>query len=366
MTRATDPAAAAVRLLVAAPNWLGDAVMTSPLLDLLAGARDHRDRPPTVILAIRRRWAPLFKDDPRVAEILPMARTGRHRGVAGLWRLAADWRRARCAGVVLGPPSLRMGLVARLAGLRHRAGYRTDGRGVLLNHGLAVPRRGEWHHADELTELGRTLLAAVDLSVPGMPLVPDILPGCAQVAPFLAAGPPVWILAPGATYGEAKVWPLGPAAAFVAEAVRTAGRRVVVLGDAQAAAVTRDLTRESGVPCREEMAGGAGLVDLAGKTNLMEAVSFLKGAEAFVGNDSGLMHLAGALGVPTVGIFGSSNPDWTAPRGPRTAVVAADGFPCRPCYLRRCDQPVFCLDQVPASRVMSILMDLLDRPPKEG
>jgi len=361
MMRATEAAAGPLRLLVAAPNWLGDVVMTSPLLDVLADARDAAERPPQIVLAIRRRWSRLYADDPRVSEIIPVARSGRHGGLSGLWRLGRDWRQTRCTGVVLGPPSLRSGLAARLAGVRHRVGYRSDGRGFLLTLGLPRAPRGERHHADELAELGRALAAATGLRPGPRPAARVILPGCVSIPARTTAGPAVWIFAPGATYGEAKVWPLRHAAGFVERAVRDAGRRVVVLGDAQAGQAAADLARESGVPHRHELAGEAGIVDLAGRTDLAEAVAVLKTAEAFVGNDSGLMHLAAALGVPTVGVFGSSNPDWTAPRGPWTTTVAAEGFPCRPCYRRRCDQPVFCLDEVPASQVLTALNGLLER-----
>lgn len=361
MARTTEATAQPVRLLVAAPNWLGDVVMTSPLLDTLADARDAAGRPPHLVLSVRRRWSALFRDDPRVGEILPVERGGRHRGPAGIWRLARDWRRARCAGVALGPPSLRVGLAACLGGLRQRVGYRTDGRGFLLNRGLPCARRGADHHETELTQLGRVLMENTGLTPGDRPADRQLLPGCAGVPARSTDGPPVWVFAPGATYGEAKVWPLRHAAAFVGEAVRRRERRIVVLGDIQAAAAAADLAREAGVPCRQEMAGGAAVVDLAGRTDLLEAVAVLKAAEAFVGNDSGLMHLAAALGVPTVGVFGSSNPDWTAPRGPWTDTVAAEGFPCRPCYLRECDQPVFCLDEIPSARVMSALTALLER-----
>ncbi len=354
----------APRLLLLAPNWLGDVVMASPLLSLLAGAVDDRGRVATVVLAVRRRWAPLFEDDPRVARILPVERTGHHRGLGGLWKLGRDLRRVGADGVVLGPPSLRAAAVAALAGLPVRVGYRSDGRSALLTHGRRVPVRGAQHHGDELLALGRDLLAAVGLrsvTGPGDPGRPG-LPGCANVLPIRGGDEgPVWVFAPGTTYGEAKVWPVAPATAFVDAAVAREGVRVVLLGDAAAGGFAREMAAASGVAWRKELPGGPGVVDLTGTTSLLDAVTMLKTAAAFVGNDSGLMHLAAALGVPTVGIFGSSNPDWTAPRGPWIATVAADGFPCRPCYRRRCNQAEFCLDRVGADEVLATTTALRDR-----
>jgi heptosyltransferase-2 len=345
---------------VVAPNWLGDVVMGSALLDVLAGARGPAGEPVEIVLAIRRRWAPLFARDPRVAAVLPVERTGRHRGLTGIWRLGRDWRRSRCRGVVLGPPSLRVALAARLAALPERVGRRSDGRGFLLNRGLPVLPRGERHHADELADLGRELLAAVGADAAPEPAAARPLPGCAATPARTTAGPGLWVFAPDATYGEAKVWPSRHAAAFLRAAVLDEGRRVALLGDAAATAAAVRLAAAAGLPRRTDLAGEAGLVDLTGRTDVAEAVAVLKAAEGFVGSDSGLMHLAAALEVPTVGVFGSSNPDWTGPRGPWTAVVAAEGFPCRPCYLRRCDQPVFCLEEVPATRVLAALKGLLE------
>ena len=100
-------------------------------------------------------------------------------------------------------------------------------------------------------------------------------------------------------------------------------------------------------------------MDLTGRTDLVEAVAVLKSSSAFIGNDSGLMHLAAALGKPTVGIFGSSNPDWTAPVGPRTRAIIPHGFACRPCYLKKCNQPVFCLETVEAGAVLTAVEEMI-------
>jgi len=345
-------------ILVLAPNWLGDVIMGSPLLSRLAAAAGPDGRRPAVHLAVRRPWAPLFARDPRLAGLVTVERRGRHGGPAGILRLGADLRRVGADAVVLGPPSLRAGLAARLSGAKVRVGYRSDGRGFLLNEALPVPARGSRHHADELTALGDRTLAACGLAagdreredawglLPGLREAPAADPG---------AGPPVWVLAPGTTYGEAKVWPLANAAEFARRAVADRGVRLALLGDAAAGAFAAELVRMVPGGARRDLPGPAGLVDLTGRTTVAEAAALLRASEGFVGNDSGLMHLAGALGVPTVGLFGSTNPGWTAPLGPAVRVVAADGFPCRPCYRRTCNQPVFCLATVGAGPVLAAL-----------
>ena len=346
------------RLLVLAPNWLGDAVMLSPLLSLLDAARDPQGRRPHLTLAVRRRWLPLFRTDPRCDHLVPVSRSGSHGGLTGMVRLGRDLRALQPDALVLGPPSLRAALVAVLSGARIRVGYRGDGRTVLLSHALTRPVRGSRHHVDELLDLGRATVAACGLTMTDAGETGAILPGCADIpAATCDPGPEVWVLAPGTTYGEAKTWPVSRVAEFLDAAVSTEGVRVVLLGDASARTFVDEVATVVRAPWRTRIPGEAGVIDLVGTTGLDEAVAVLKAARAFVGNDSGLMHLAGALGLATVGIFGSSSPDWTSPLGPRTRTLVAEGFDCRPCYLRRCNQTAFCLDTIGAADVLAAVRE---------
>ncbi len=226
MNSAAPPSSAATRLLVLAPNWLGDAVMTTPLISWLAGLRDPAGRPPEIVLAVREAWLPLFRGDPRITHLVPVARPGEHAGLLGVPRLAARLRSFDCEGAVLGPPSLRAALIARLAGVRVRVGYGGDGRGFLLNP--AVPRRlrGERHFVDEMLDLGPVLAdrsgwTAAAEDGPGLPA----LPGCAGEEALDLSGRPLWILGPGATYGEAKTWPPRRVAELAALAIARHGAR---------------------------------------------------------------------------------------------------------------------------------------------
>jgi len=356
------------RVLFLAPNWLGDAVMSAPLLNLLH--RSVMKSPPVqfdLVLGVRRPWAPLFRSDPRIAELLEIDRGGDHSGLIGFARLVRQVREGRFSAIVLGPPSLHVGLVAAAAGIPLRVGYRSDGRGWLLNEGLRVPRRGTTHYSREMVDLGEALLGR--LGVSALPAENgDLLPGCVGIQPLNCGdGPPVWVVAPGATYGLAKTWPLARVREFIHLAVLERGVRICLLGDDSARGFAGDLSEGSELPWRDTLPGGAGVVDLIGATDLSAAVAVLKSAEVFVGNDSGLMHVAGALGLATVGVFGSSSPAWTSPLGPRTRVVVAEGFPCQPCFRRRCNQSEFCLDVVTGTAVMSAVDEMLtDRNATKG
>ncbi len=370
MTRRSRPAARSRRILVVAPNWLGDVVMATPLLDWLDAVRRADGGPALEIaLSVRAAWAPLLAGDRRLDALLVTERPGRHDGPRGIAREAARWRAGGYDAVLLGPPSLRAALTAALAGIRVRIGHRGDGRAPLLSHALPRAARGTRHYTREMVDLGVALGEAWDWSA----VAPA---GDGALATRLATAPerpgdddgrPLWVLGPGTTFGPAKNWPAGPMAAFMAAAVRGRGVRFVLLGDGGAAGIVAQLRehlphlRWGGGDARD-----ADVTDRTGQTSLVEAVACIGRAQLYVGNDSGLMHVAAAMGVPTVGLFGSSNPAWTRPGGPAVAVVAADGFACRPCYRRTCNQPVFCLSTIEGEQVLAAAAGVLAAPAGRG
>lgn len=357
------------RLLFVAPNWLGDVVMATHLLDWLAAARSVPGGPRfTLSVAIREAWAPLFTGDRRIDELVLTARPGRHAGVGGPWRQARQWRGLAADAVLLGPPSLRAAMVAAAAGIPRRFGHAGDARSVLLTRALRRCDRGARHYSQELIDLGRAL--AVDCGWPADAMrAAEAAPATGLRrgrAPTVAtSGRPLWALGAGTTFGPAKTWPTGPAASFLAAAVERTGARMIVLGDGGAtplAAALREATPGLRWAHGEAAAASdaqADVIDLTGATDLAGVVHWLGSCAVYVGNDSGLMHLAAALGTPTVGLFGSSNPDWTRPLGPRVATLAADGFACRPCYRRTCNQARFCLADVSGERVLAATLELL-------
>jgi heptosyltransferase-2 len=352
-------------VLLVLPNWLGDVIMATPLLAMLDTARGPQGESLEVVACVRRRWAPLLAHDWRLGRLITYQRSGRHAGWRGALRLAGGWRATRADAALLCPPSLRVALVARLAGIPRRLGYAVGGRRPLLTTALPPIRpRGRVHHSDELRRLGTAYLESLGWSLPADAPQTPALPALDHVpAAPLGEGPPLWLFAPGATYGPAKTWPVARAAEFVRLAVAERGVRVAVVGDTTTAAFTSALRREvADLPWRQDLPGPAGVVDLVGGTTLVDLAGLLRASEGFLGNDSGVMHLAAALGVPTLGLFGSSSIAWTAPRGPRARALAATGFPCQPCFRKTCNQPTFCLDTLSGGDVLAALDELRTRP----
>jgi lipopolysaccharide heptosyltransferase II len=333
------------RLLLVAPNWLGDVVMFTSMLGRLSTAGTDQGKL-HITVAVRRKWEAILAGDPRIDQLLFYEREGLHRGLGGLLRLARDWRAQRFDEVILAPPSLRVAAVSFLAGIPRRIGFRSDGRSWLLTHPVPMPERGSIPYIEELD-----LLASAG-SVTGLSVQPPspALPGLSTLEATVPAtgDAEIWALGLGATYGEAKAWPDKHLQSFVELVLEDPGRRILLLGDAQASAAATRLSASSDR-----------VINKVGATDLLGVASLLKGSRLYVGNDSGLMHLAAAMGVPTVGLFGSTSPVWTGPSGRWTAVARAEGFDCQPCYLRRCNQDVFCMDHLEPGTVLAKALDLL-------
>ena len=155
-------------------------------------------------------------------------------------------------------------------------------------------------------------------------------------------------MAPGAAYGPAKRW---FPERFAAVADRLAGRfscPVVLFGSAGDRASTEAV----------QSAAKSTLIDIAGKTNLGDAIALIARCDLFVTNDSGLMHVAGALGVPTVAIFGSTNPQTTYPLGERTLIIRRP-VDCSPCLKKECPTDFRCMDLVTVDEVYDESIRLL-------
>lgn len=356
-----------LKLLLAAPNWLGDLVMATSLFDLFTFGETQYGIPrPELHVSVRRRWRPLLTGDTRLAGLVDYERSGRHAGLPGIHRQAAVWRDASPSAVMVLPPSLRAGAVARLSGIRMRIGFSGEGRDLLLSHAVARPQRGTMHYAEELQHLYRVwaevchgVALAETLPVPA-PRLTFETDSAMRVGP--ETGPPVWVVAAGATYGDAKTWPPDRVASFIDRVSARETARIVLIGDAAACEAAATIRAATGRDWNETLGPDAGRVDLVGKTSLVELAGLLGSAAVFVGNDSGPMHLAAALGTPTVGIYGSSSTAWTRPLGARTTTVSAEGFACQPCFLKSCPEETFCLDTLDAERVHAATRAVLDAP----
>lgn len=315
------------RLLVVAPNWIGDALMAQPLL---ARLRERAPQPAIDVLAPA--WvAPVFRRMPEVAGVIetPFAH--------GRLELRARWRLARTLGLlgydeaVVLPNSLKSALVPWLAGIRRRTGYTGEARFGLLNrrHRRRPGREPMALHFARLADDPETEVAQ---PLPEPRLSVDAAAVAATRRRFGLQGG-YGVLCPGAEYGPAKRWP------YFAELSQRLELPVVALGS------PRD---------REHAEGIAGR-NLAGETTLDEAIELISAAQFVVSNDSGLMHVAAALDRSQVALFGSSSPKHTPPLSARSRVIWL-GIECSPCYARECPLGHFrCMRELTVAQVLDQL-----------
>jgi heptosyltransferase-2 len=331
-------------LLVSLPNWLGDAVFSTGLLAGLA----RLPRPPIVDVCGNATALGVAGGHRVVRRAILFERHGEHRYPRAFLALARSLRQEQYAAHVVLPSTPRAALFARAVGAPVRAGFEGVGRRFLLTHRVRRGRRGSEHLLDEY----RRILEQLGLEIP--PAEPEVTVSAAAaargrelVAAHIGRGRRYGVLAPGATFGPTKRW-LPERFARVAEQLGAAYGLAIVLvggpGDVESAAAVR-AALTNGLSSRFDLA------DLTGMTDLDTLAAVLEQAAVVVANDSGPLHLAGAVGVPAVGIFGSTEPKWTGPRGGRV-VIAAERPPCAPCYQRRCGIGFVCLTRIEVEDVV--------------
>jgi heptosyltransferase-2 len=332
----------AERILVRAPNWAGDLVMATPGFRALRAAWPGAE----LCLHVREGLAPLLAGAPWFDAVLPLA--SHHRGPAAL--LAEAWRLRRRRfeiGLCL-PDSFSSALLMRCAGVRTVVGYRTQGRGPLLQ--LAVePPRGLV--ARERHVLGLT--GALGCPPRGVRLElyttarEEEAAERALAGRGVRAGDALAVLAPGASYGAAKLWP-AEAFARVGDALAAEGVHVALVGAPDEAAVARRVTAAMRAPA----------ADLVGCLDLGAVKAAIRRARVVVCNDAGARHIAVAFGVPAVVLFGPTSLEKTNLNLERVEALWED-VACRPCYQRECPIDHRCMTRLAPERVIEAALRAL-------
>ena len=350
-----------MRVLIHAPNWLGDMVMALPAI---ASIRRHFPSD-TLAVAAPAYLAPLFSAVPGVDLVVPLenAEAG---GKSRRWVWRAQARviaSGRFDVVILFPNSFHAAWVAKQAGVPERWGYRADLRGWLLTKAIPRTRRrsGEVRHqAEYYQDLVRAL------GIDPVPVEPRIM--VSMVSPQVRARATELLeqhgcgseaivigIAPGAAYGHAKRWPSDRFAELIAMLRHERGVTCVLVGSAG--------DRDAGYAIESSLGSKAGagssgwarpnMVNLIGRTDLLGLVGVLASCRAVVSNDSGAMHVAAALGLPVTAVFGPTDERATRPLGNHQ--VLTNPVWCRPCMLRECPIDHRCMKRVSARRVFEAL-----------
>ena len=310
------------QILIIGPSWIGDMILAQSLFKLLK----QQDEACAIDVAAPAWTLPLLERMPQVRQAIPLP--FRH-GKLDLWQRLHIGRALRPKGyqhAIVLPKSFTSAILPCAAGIPRRTGFRGEMRYGLLN---------DLRRLDPV-RLPMTVQRFVALGLPPEAPLPEPLP-----RPELIASPAgavhalhrlgrelpsraVLGLCPGAEYGPAKRWPEEHYAAVARWALEQ-GYEVWLFGSAKDAAITQAIDRLSGNRC----------LDLGGKTQLGEAIDLMSLCSAVVSNDSGLMHVAAALGRPLVALYGSSDPHHTPPMSERASILHL-GLPCSPCFERQC------------------------------
>jgi heptosyltransferase-2 len=342
LTLVSDPPR---RILVKEVNWLGDLVMSLPAL------RAVRRAWPDAHLAVlvKKEIASFFDGAAWLDEVIPYS-VGR--GLSGFMdrrRIVGEIRSRKFDLGVLFPNSFESALWLAMAGIKRRAGFVGDARGAMLTLKASPPPEALSRHQVNywLAMLRETGVADGDA---GDFAIDVAEPHRERMRQFLAAkrrrvGSPIFAIAPAAAYGPAKEWPADRYGALIDLLAHRDDAEVVLVG------------APSERPKCEEVAASSksGAIVAAGSTNIGELVALLSLCDGFIGNDSGCAHIAGALGIPTVAIFGSTNPTRTGPLGAKARVIYRK-LECSPCLARTCRFGHYnCLTQIEAAELVEAI-----------
>lgn len=309
------------KILIISPSWIGDCVMTQPLYRRL-----HELNPGATIDVFAPKWSmAVFERMPEVSEIIenPFGH--------GALRLKQRIQTGRVLGrrgygqVIVLPGSLKSALIAAATGIKKRTGYVGESRYLLLNDIRRLDKQALPLMVDRYTALAHPTQADFNghSDNPRFSIKEESRRAALQ-AHGLNTDKPVLAFCPGAEFGPAKRWPARHFAEL-ARRYQAQGWQVWLFGSQKDFDIAEEINTLSDGLC----------VNLCGKTSLSEAIDLLGCAGAVVCNDSGLMHLAAALGRKLVAVYGSSSADHTPPLSDTAAIVSLN-LDCSPCFKREC------------------------------
>jgi len=350
----------AKNILVRGPNWLGDAVMCEPALRGL-----RLIAPDAVIsLLVKPAVAELFTGHPAIDHLILYEDKGRHAGILGKWALTGELKKRNFDFALLFQNAFEAALLVFLAGVPRRYGYATDARSLLLSEPVALPdRRVPVHQVQYYWNLLRPMGLTGEPSTPELCVAQDEdramaarLEQMGIVEDDMVIG-----LNPGSTYGGAKRWLSERFAEVTNRLCRTltASQRkrasAIVFGAKGEESLGREIAGQLSIPSAV----------LSGSTSIRELMAAVKRCAVLLTNDTGPMHIASAVRVPVVAVFGPTDWRTTSPFGAKHVIVRQP-VDCAPCLLRECPIDHRCMTWVSADQVYEAAVKLLSGQETSG
>jgi heptosyltransferase-2 len=359
------------RILVRGTNWLGDAVMTTPALLRL------REKFPEshIALLTPEKLQQLWQNHPAVNEVISFSPG------ESIFAVAKKLRAGKFDRAVVLPNSPRSAIETFLAGIPERIGYTRPWRNFFLTR-IAAPRADavimrkrtvveikeliaqkpearnrtpefpkSAHQSYEYLHLAAAMGANSEALSPRLFVTLEEVEVTGKKFGLERSAGPIFGLNPGAEYGPAKRWPIEKFAAAAKEIQQSTNGTWILFGGKNDAGLTNQI--------QSALGSGPGIHNLAGKTSLRELMALLNLCRVFLTNDTGPMHVAAALGVPVVAIFGSTSPVLTGPVSSgnlRHHALTSDA-PCSPCFLRECPIDFRCMNGIAVERVVKAVAE---------
>ncbi len=343
-----------MKILVRAPNWVGDAVMAIPALETIR--RTHASD--EICILARPVVGDLLSGQPIADRILQYDFRGRHRGWLGRGKLEAELRKERFDIAVLLQNAFEAAWLTWRAGIPERIGYARDGRGALLTKAIPSPQVGEIskhesHYYLELLRRAGWIEASPAIPPIRLSISDGALTAAKSALRSAGARENAWrcAISPGASYGAAKCWPPERFALLADRLISECGADVIFFGTAG--------EKEIAARIRSNMKSRA--ISLVGETSTRDLAALFASCSVFIGNDSGAMHVAAAAGLPVIGIFGSTDPEGTAPVTEQFTLIR-EAVSCSPCFLRKCPVDHRCMTRITVDSVFSAAMRVKNSP----
>ena len=340
------------RILVRSTNWVGDAVMTIPALEALRARF-----PQAEIVLLGKPWvSELFRYHPAVDRQIDYDPAGEHRGAKGFARMVSQLRAEQFDAAVLLPNSFHSAWMVWLARIPLRIGYARDGRGLLLHDAIEPPPPAAYGHQVNyyLQLLFRAGLISRPQPVDELHLfVSESEKNWAikKMATLGLSGPRFIVgMSPGAAFGPAKRWLPERFGELADRLIGALNANVLIFGSA----AEEELAEQIAGEMRHTP------VVLAGETSLRQLLALTTRCRLMITNDSGPMHLAAALGVPLVSIFGSTDERATGPVGARVRIVK-HAVECNPCGRRVCPVDFRCMGRISVEEVFRATLEVVKR-----
>ena len=332
------------KILIRGTNWIGDAVMTLPAVDSIRATY-----PGAHIAILVKPWvADIYKLFSNLDEIIIYE--NRFDNPAGVFQLAQKLKQKKFDLAILLQNAIEAAIIALAARIPLRAGYDSDARGLLLTNRV---KRTEGikkvHQTDYYLEMVKTLGCVSVGREMHMETKINLAEARNVLQKFIPEETRKTILgiATGATYGQAKKWFPERFAEVADKLSENFSAQVIIMGGKSDGETAQEVLKLANTK----------LINLTGKTTLQEAIYIISQCRIFISNDSGLMHIAGALNIPTVAIFGSTNPITTAPVGNKSVIVRHE-VSCSPCLKKKCPTDFRCMKMISVEDVLQVAENL--------